>query len=117
MPRNLDTRVELLVPVEDPELQAEIEDTLDRCLADDTFCLDARHRRGLDPADGPDASVHRELMERTLAQASTATSYGPLGARRRARRSLAVISRDGSADRSDPGRPLGVRAGRPVSFP
>ena len=37
MPRNLDTRVELLAPVEDPELQAELEDTLERCLADDTF--------------------------------------------------------------------------------
>ena len=37
MPRNLDTRVELLTPVEDPELRAELEDTLERCLADDTF--------------------------------------------------------------------------------
>ena len=43
MPRNLDTRVELLTPVENPELQAELEDTLERCLADDTFAwtLDA----------------------------------------------------------------------------
>ena len=37
MPRNLDTRVELLVPIEDPALRDEIEDTLERCLADDTF--------------------------------------------------------------------------------
>ena len=37
MPRNLDTRVELLTPVEDPELRAELDDTLERCLADDTF--------------------------------------------------------------------------------
>ena len=37
MPRNLDTRVELLAPIERPELQAEIQDTLDRCLADDTY--------------------------------------------------------------------------------
>ena len=37
MPRNLDTRVELLTPVENPELQAELDDTLERCLADDTF--------------------------------------------------------------------------------
>ena len=37
MPRNLDTRVELLAPVEDEALRAEIEDTLERCLADDTF--------------------------------------------------------------------------------
>ena len=50
MPRNLDTRVELLVPIEQPELQAELEDTLERCLADDTFRLDAGRRRLLDPA-------------------------------------------------------------------
>ena len=55
MPRNLDTRVELLVPVEDPELKAEIEDTLDRCLADDTLSWTLGSDVGLDPADGPDA--------------------------------------------------------------
>ena len=71
MPRNLDTRVELLAPVEDPELQAELEDTMERCLADDTFSwtLDSdgvwtrRHERT--------RSVHRELMERTVTQASS----------------------------------------------
>jgi polyphosphate kinase len=67
MPRNLDTRVELLAPVENPELQTELDDTLERCLADDTFAwtLDAEgiwHRR-----TGRTRSVHRELMERTLA--------------------------------------------------
>ncbi|HWD64746.1 MAG TPA: polyphosphate kinase 1 [Solirubrobacteraceae bacterium] len=72
MPRNLDSRVELLTPVDSPELQAELEDTLDRCFADDTnaWTLDSEgrwHRR-----TGQDRSVHRELMERTLAQASTA---------------------------------------------
>jgi polyphosphate kinase len=70
MPRNLDTRVELLAPVEQPELQAELDDTLERCLADDTFAwtLDAEgnwHRR-----TGRTRSVHRELMERTLAAAA-----------------------------------------------
>jgi polyphosphate kinase len=72
MPRNLDTRVELLVPIEKPELQAELGDTLDRCFADDTnaWTLDREgiwHRRG-----GATRSVHRELMERTLASASAA---------------------------------------------
>jgi polyphosphate kinase len=72
MPRNLDTRVELLTPVERPELQAELEDTLERCLLDDTnaWTLDAEgrwHRR-----QGATRSVHRELMERTLAQAASA---------------------------------------------
>jgi polyphosphate kinase len=64
MPRNLDTRVELVVPVDAPELQAEIEDMLERCFADDTFAwqLDAhgdweRRTRG-------ERSVHAELTER-----------------------------------------------------
>jgi polyphosphate kinase len=74
MPRNLDTRVELLAPVADPELKAEIEDTLERCLADDTFSwtLDAE---GLwTRREGGTRSVHRELMERTVAQASMAAT-------------------------------------------
>jgi polyphosphate kinase len=71
MPRNLDTRVELMTPVEDEELQAELEDTLERCLADDTFAwtLDGDgqwHRR-----EGCERSVHRELMEQAVAQATT----------------------------------------------
>ncbi|HEY3587898.1 MAG TPA: RNA degradosome polyphosphate kinase, partial [Myxococcaceae bacterium] len=33
MPRNLDTRVELLTPVDDEELKAELADTLERCFA------------------------------------------------------------------------------------
>ncbi len=70
MPRNLDRRVELLTPVDDPENQAELEDTLERCFADDTnaWTLDSEgnwHRR-----QGGTRSVQRELMERTLAQAS-----------------------------------------------
>jgi polyphosphate kinase len=75
MPRNLDTRIELLAPVEQPELQAELDDTLERCLADDTFAwtLDAdgiwRRRTGRT------RSVHRELMERTLA-AQAAVAVG-----------------------------------------
>ena len=42
MPRNLDTRVELLVPIEDPALRDEIEDTIELCLADDTFAWELR---------------------------------------------------------------------------
>jgi polyphosphate kinase len=74
MPRNLDTRVELLTPVEDHELQAELEDTLERCLADDTFAwtldADAMWTR----RTGRTRCAHRELMERTVAQASTASA-------------------------------------------
>ena len=36
MPRNLDTRVELLAPVRDEALRAELDDTLERCMADNT---------------------------------------------------------------------------------
>ena len=36
MPRNLDTRVELLAPVRDEALRNELLDTLERCMADDT---------------------------------------------------------------------------------
>ncbi len=74
MPRNLDKRVELLTPVENEELQAELEDTLQRCLADDTFAwtlaADGSWRR----REGGTRCAHRELMERTLAQAATAAS-------------------------------------------
>jgi polyphosphate kinase len=74
MPRNLDTRVELLTPVEDRELQAELEDTMQRCLADDTFSwtlgADALWTR----RSGGTRSAHRELMERTVAQASSASA-------------------------------------------
>ncbi len=74
MPRNLDTRVELLAPVEDPELQAELEDTLERCLADDTFAWTLDSDAGWTRRTGRTRRVHRELMERTLAQASSAAT-------------------------------------------
>jgi polyphosphate kinase len=74
MPRNLDTRVELLAPVEDPELKAELEDTLERCLADDTFAWTLDADATWNRRTGRTRSVHRELMERTVAQASAPTS-------------------------------------------
>ena len=74
MPRNLDTRVELLVPIEAPELQAEIDDTLERCLADDTNAWtlgsDGRWTR----REGNTRSVHAELMERTLNWAASVST-------------------------------------------
>jgi polyphosphate kinase len=72
MPRNLDTRVELLVPVEDPELQAELADTLERCLADDTNAWTLDTDGIWTRREGGTRSVHRELMERTLAQTTAA---------------------------------------------
>jgi polyphosphate kinase len=74
MPRNLDTRVELLTPVEGPELQAELEDTLERCLADDTNAWTLGSDGEWVRREGGTRSVHRELMERAVAQASTQLS-------------------------------------------
>jgi polyphosphate kinase len=74
MPRNLDTRVELVVPVESPELIAELEDTLDRCFADDSFAwvLGAdgaweRRRRG-------ERNAQSELAERATERAAAAAA-------------------------------------------
>jgi polyphosphate kinase len=70
MQRNLNARVELLVPIEKPELQAELNDTLDRCLADDTNSWTLDSDGGWNRRTGHTRSVHRELMERTQASAA-----------------------------------------------
>ncbi len=70
MPRNLDTRMELLVPVEDPAARAEIEDTLERCLADDSSAWDLRPDGSWERRTGGSRSVHRELMEGASESAS-----------------------------------------------
>jgi polyphosphate kinase len=65
MPRNLDTRVELVTPVDDPALRDDLLDTLERSLADDTNSWDLgpdnvwrrRSQQGHEPR-----SVQRELM-------------------------------------------------------
>ncbi|MHB1834840.1 MAG: polyphosphate kinase 1, partial [Solirubrobacteraceae bacterium] len=62
MPRNLDTRVELLVPIERPELQSELQDTLDRCLADDTFAWTLGPDGVWTRREGRTRGVHAELM-------------------------------------------------------
>jgi polyphosphate kinase len=73
MPRNLDTRVELVAPVEDERLRDDLLDTLERCFADDTNAWDlgadgAWTRR---QAQGPESrSVQRELMLGHAARAS-----------------------------------------------
>jgi polyphosphate kinase len=75
MPRNLDKRVELLTPIERPELQAELEDTLQRCLHDDTYAWTQGPDNSWTRRDGRTRAVHTELMERTLAlTAASATS-------------------------------------------
>ncbi len=64
MPRNLDSRVELLAPVDDPALRADLLDALERCLSDDTDAWEL-HEDGtwVRRAPGEEArSAQRELM-------------------------------------------------------
>jgi len=86
MPRNLDTRVELLAPVLDERQKAELEDTLERCLADDTFCWELGADGGWTRREGGERSVQGELMERAAERAAAerqgpaeAASAGPAG--------------------------------------
>jgi len=80
MPRNLDTRVELLTPVRDDSLRADLLDTLERCFTDDTNAWELGEdgnwtRR---TPQGPERrSVQRELMTGHLARAPEPT--GPAG--------------------------------------
>lgn len=76
MPRNLDTRVELVTPVSDPVLRDDLLDTLERCFADDVNAWElgsdgAWTRRT--PGDHP-RSVHAELMLGHGARASEAST-------------------------------------------
>jgi polyphosphate kinase len=70
MPRNLDTRVELIAPIGDPDLRAEVEDTLERCLADDTFAWELGPEGDWERRTGRQRAVQRELMDRAAARAS-----------------------------------------------
>ena len=75
MPRNLDTRVELITPVLDPTVRADLLDTLDRSLATDVYAWDLQSDgswRKRKPADPP-RSVQRELMVLHAARASEGT--------------------------------------------
>ncbi len=73
MPRNLDSRVELVAPVEDPGQRAELLDVLDRSLADDANAwelgADGVWTR-LEPVGPEPRSVQRELRERHSARAA-----------------------------------------------
>jgi polyphosphate kinase len=72
MPRNLDTRVELLAPVDAAPLREQLEDTLERCLADDTFGWELRSDGDWTRRSGGTRSVHRELMELAAERAGSA---------------------------------------------
>jgi polyphosphate kinase len=79
MPRNLDHRVELLVPIDRAELRAELDDTLERCLADDTFGWVLGANGGWTRREGRTRCAHQELMERTLAQVQSAAQLAQAG--------------------------------------
>jgi polyphosphate kinase len=75
MPRNLDHRVELAVPIESAELRAELLDTLERAFADNqsSWDLDGEgmwHRRAPGPGEEP-RNLQLELAEIYAARAST----------------------------------------------
>lgn len=74
MPRNLDSRVELVTPVEDEVARAQALDVLERCLADNTnsWVLDSTGTWSrLDPEGGEPRNVQLELREQHLALAAT----------------------------------------------
>jgi polyphosphate kinase len=78
MPRNLDTRVELLAPVEDPVLRDDLLDTLERCFADNVNAWilgeDGEWTRVPTPEDPALVrSVQRELMLGHSARAAEAS--------------------------------------------
>jgi hypothetical protein len=73
MPRNLDSRVELVTPIEDTALRAELVDTLERCFADNTnaWTLDSDGRWARRRVEnGERRSVQEELQERHAARAT-----------------------------------------------
>jgi len=79
MPRNLDSRVELVAPVEDAALKAELLDVLERCLADNVFSWDL----GADGSwsrrrpDGEARNAQDELMARHSARAAEHLAASP----------------------------------------
>jgi len=73
MPRNLDSRVELVAPVEDAELRAEMLDVLERCFADNanSWELDSNGGWTRNGAGAEERrSVQQELRERYAARAA-----------------------------------------------
>jgi polyphosphate kinase len=94
MPRNLDTRVELVVPVRDTALRADIEDVLERCLADDTFAWDLDAEGDWTRREGRTRSVHAELSERAL-ESVRQPLPGPGAERERVRRRFGRFGRRG----------------------
>jgi polyphosphate kinase len=79
MPRNLDSRVELVAPVEDAALKAELLDVLERCLADNagSWELDAEGTWSRRQPDGEVRKVQEELIVRHSARAAEHLAASP----------------------------------------
>lgn len=78
MQRNLDSRVELVVPVQDEVLRGDILDTMERCLDDDTgsWVLGADGVWTRRPTGSPPRSVQNELMIGHAARAREGRAAG-----------------------------------------
>jgi polyphosphate kinase len=74
MPRNLDDRVELLAPVDDPTLREELEDTLTRYLADDRFSWELEPDGSWSRRPPGERSAHEELMRAAAERAGPTES-------------------------------------------
>jgi polyphosphate kinase len=70
MPRNLDSRVELLIPIDDADVRCELEDTLARCFADDTFAWELQADTTWKRREGRTRDAQKELMERAAERAT-----------------------------------------------
>ena len=79
MPRNLDSRVELVAPVEDPALKAELLDVVERCLADNvnSWELGSDGTWTRREVDGEARSAQDELMARHSARAAEHLAASP----------------------------------------
>jgi polyphosphate kinase len=72
MPRNLDTRVELLAPVRDESSREELEETFTHYFADDTFAWELGPDGNWTRRSGGTRSLHEALMKRALERARSA---------------------------------------------
>jgi len=79
MPRNLDSRVELVAPVEDESLKAELLDVLELCLADNTnsWQLDSDGTWTRHPPEGELRNAQDALMARHSARAAEHLATSP----------------------------------------
>jgi polyphosphate kinase len=93
MKRNLESRVEVLVPVEAPELRRELRTVLDALLADDRGAWEMRgdgsYERRRPPPDAPEQCAQRQLVERAARAFKEGTRL-----KRRRPRSAAKHERD-----------------------